>query len=60
LTAANRAKLELLAHPGARPSKTDARTMFAILRDCAPLTDKQHQLVATPSAARPSAAAPHG
>jgi hypothetical protein len=45
-TAANRAKLELLAHPGAGPSKTDARTVFAILRDGAPLTDKQQQVVA--------------
>jgi hypothetical protein len=46
-TAANRAKVELLAHPGAGPSKTDARTVFGILRDGAPLTDKQHELVAT-------------
>ena len=45
-TAANRAKLELLAHPGAGPSKTDARAVFAILRDGAPLTEKQQQLVA--------------
>lgn len=45
-TAANRAKLELLPHPGAGPSKTDARTVFAILHDGAPLTDKQQQLVA--------------
>jgi hypothetical protein len=45
-TPANRAKLELLPHPGAGPSKTDARTVFAILRDGAPLTDKQQRLVA--------------
>jgi hypothetical protein len=45
-TAANRAKLELLPHPGAGPSKTDARTVFAILRDGAPLTDQQHQRIA--------------
>lgn len=45
-TAANRAKLELLEHPGAGPSKTDARTVFALLRDGAPLTDKQHELAA--------------
>jgi hypothetical protein len=46
-TAANRAKLQLLAHPGAGPSKTDPRTVFSILRDGAPLTDKQRQVVAT-------------
>jgi hypothetical protein len=45
-TAANRAKLELLAHPGAGPSKTDARAVFAILRDGAPITDKERKLVA--------------
>lgn len=45
--AANRAKLELLAHPGAGPSKTDARSVFALLREGAPLTDKQRKLVAT-------------
>ena len=45
-TAANRAKLQLLPHPGAGPSKTDPRTVFAILRDGAPLTSKQQQLVA--------------
>lgn len=44
--AANRAKLELLPHPGAGPSKTDPRTVFAILRDGAPLTDQQRRLVA--------------
>jgi hypothetical protein len=45
-TAANRAKLELLPHPGAGPSKTDARTVFAILRDGAQLTDEQQQRIA--------------
>jgi hypothetical protein len=46
-TAANRAKLELLPHPGAGPSKIDARTVFAILRDGAPLTEKQRALAAS-------------
>jgi hypothetical protein len=45
-TAANRAKLELLPHPGAGPSKTDARTVFALLRDGSPLTNKQQRLIA--------------
>jgi hypothetical protein len=42
-TAANRADLDLLEHPGAGPSKTDARTVFAILRDGAPLTAEQRR-----------------
>jgi hypothetical protein len=45
-TPANRAKLELLPHPGAGPSKTDARTVFALLRDGAPLTDQQRRMIA--------------
>jgi hypothetical protein len=45
-TAATRTKLELLPHPGAGPSKTDARTVFALLRDGSPLTDKQQRIVA--------------
>lgn len=45
-TAANRAKLELLPPPGAGPSKTDARTVFALLRDGSPLTDEQQRLIA--------------
>jgi hypothetical protein len=45
-TAANRAKLKLLPHPGAGPSATDARTVFSILRDGAPLSAKQHEAVA--------------
>jgi hypothetical protein len=44
-TAPNRAKLELLPHPGAGPSKTDARSVFAILRVGAPLSGKQHALL---------------
>jgi hypothetical protein len=43
-TAANRGKLELLPHPGAGPSRIDPRTVFAILRDGAPLTETQHAL----------------
>jgi hypothetical protein len=45
-TADNRAKLKLLAHPGAGPSKTDARTVFAILRDGALVTAKQRKVLA--------------
>jgi hypothetical protein len=44
-SAANRAKLDLLPHPGAGPSKTDPRSVFAILRDGASPTDKQRRLV---------------
>jgi hypothetical protein len=46
-TATNRANLELLAHPNAGPSRTEARTVFAILRNGAPLTRKQHELIAS-------------
>lgn len=45
-TEANRAKLELLPHPGAGPSKTDPRSVFAILRDGAPPTAEQRRIVA--------------
>jgi hypothetical protein len=45
-TAANRSKLNLLPHPGAGPSKTDARAVFSILRDGAPVTGKQRDLIA--------------
>jgi len=45
-TAANRGKLQLLPHPGAGPSKTDARDVFAILRDGAPVTGKEQKLIA--------------
>jgi hypothetical protein len=45
-TVANRAKLGLLPHPGAGPSKTAARSVFTILRAGAPLSDKQHALLA--------------
>jgi hypothetical protein len=45
-TAANRVKLKLIPHPGAGPSSTDARTVFSILRDGAPLTARQREFVA--------------
>ncbi len=45
-TEANRAKLQLLPHSGAGPSKTDARAVFAILRDGTPVTGKKQRLVA--------------
>lgn len=44
-TAANRAKLRLLPHPGAGPSKTDARSVFALLRDGAPPSAEQRRFV---------------